>query len=296
MKMKKSRPNVIIMILLLSNFGLFFAFSGFGDYLLFSNNASIHRIESLAGSSVPFPGLNSYETNRGNERPKLSIQDTISTILNMTVDNDNESFSFVENIWESSLSSDPEVLSNSSLYQEGSIYPAENGLTSEALFNRIGNSGTNKTNANEALNAKILGGISSGWQLDFPVNQDFEMVRISFKWRFDVYDPPAFNYYEWNGISGDITPDYQEIRCRIKHASNSDTFWLGNSVSDQNPNGTVFYRVGRNVTFDEQWYNFTGQFFVPRNDTANYTLELGAYLNTREYWNEYFDVWFDDIL
>ncbi len=296
MKMKRSRLNILLLILLITNFSLFFTFSGTIGHLPRSHNSSIQRIESLSVFPTLFPRQDSSDTVSVGERPRLAIQDTSTIILNITIDNDNESFAFTENIWDASLSSDPEVLSNSSLYQEGIIYPAENGLTSDALFSRIGNNGTNKTNANENLNDKIQGGISTGWQLEFPITQDFEMIQISFKWRFDAYDPPAFNDYEWNGISGDITPDYQEIRCRIKHASTSETFWLGNPISDQNPNGTVFYRVGRNVTLDEQWYNFTGQFYVPRNDTSNYTLELGAYLNTREYWNEYFDVWFDDIL
>jgi hypothetical protein len=287
------------MILLLSNLGLFFTFSGTNNSLFFSNNPSIQRIENMAGFSVPSPKQDAVDVISGDERPRLAIQDTSTTILNKTVDNDNESFSFIENIWDDSLSSDPEILSNSSLYQEGMIYPAENGLTSIALFTRIGNTGTNKSEANENLNAEVLGGLSSGWQLEFPINQDFELVRISFKWRFDVYDPPAFdNYTELlPGVILDGTPDFQEIRCRIlPAASSSEPFWIGNPVSIRNPNGTIFYRVGPNVTQDEQWYDFSGQFYVPQNDTANYTLELGAYMNTREYWNEYFDVWFDDIL
>ncbi|MFX0087600.1 MAG: hypothetical protein ACFFAU_18265, partial [Candidatus Hodarchaeota archaeon] len=93
------------------------------------------------------------------------------------------------------------------------------------------------------------------------------------------------------------SPDYQEIRVRIKHPTDDNkSFWLGNQVSDSTPNGTVFYRIGPEVTQDEEWFTFNSSFHVSQDIINPFTLEIGAYLNTREYWNEYFDVWFDNIL
>jgi hypothetical protein len=234
--------------------------------------------------------------NSKRKYPSFSIQEPI---ISYNIDDDHTPFSFVNNIWNETLGSDLLVNDSPSLYENGGFYPAGNGLESEALFVRIGNNGTDDTNLDSTLNTNVSGGISAGWKLEFNVTEDYDLINVSFKWRFDVFDPPAFdNYTELvPGVILDGSPDYQEIRCRITPpSSNLAPFWLGNSVSNLNPNGTVFYRVGPNVQQDEQWFNFTGRFWVPKNDSADYTLEFGAFLNTREYWNEYFDVWFDDIV
>ncbi|MHA2317118.1 MAG: hypothetical protein ACXAC6_05160 [Candidatus Hodarchaeales archaeon] len=285
--MKIYRSNIVLIILLVNITGLPFLFS-------------TTRTSDLSQSY--FSGNSNYIKSESDPLPldvSLAIQDDISIVLNKSIDSDNQSFTFIYNIWDETLSSDPYVIASPELYENGIIYPAEGEIDSDALFVRIGNSGTNKTNLDAFLNTEILYGISAGWQLDFPVDQDYDAIKLSFKWRFDAFDPSAFDDYDEliPGEPLDASPDYQEIRCRINSPSGSqESFWLGNAVSDSNPNGSIFYRVGSNITQDEEWFNFTGSFQVPRNDTANYTLDLGAFLNTREYWNEYFDVWFDDIL
>ncbi|UCG90203.1 MAG: hypothetical protein JSU57_00315, partial [Candidatus Heimdallarchaeota archaeon] len=245
-------------------------------------------------------------------QPRFSIQQqNVTTLLNLTGTKEVDSVHFTSNIWENQLGSDPLVLENPLFYQYGLIvsnntvgdmlkvdelekfYEAVNN----SLFIRIGNSGYGST-INEELNDDISLGISAGWQIDFPIEANFDVIQVSFKWQFDAQDM-AFDIYDeslpwW--LNMDDSDDYQEVRCRIKHpASDQSSFWMGNSASQQNPNGTIFYRVGRNVTLDEEWFTFNYNFSVSQ-EVENYTLELGAYLNTREDRLEYFDVWFDDIL
>lgn len=303
--MRKYRSIIIFSILLFNIGGIIFSISIETSSRFYNQKSEKMMKDSslLSDRSTPLveeennlisqdPPINSKRKN-----PSFSIQEPI---ISYNIDDDHTPFWFVNNIWNETLGSDLPVNDSPSLYENGDFYPAGNGLESEALFVRIGNNGTDDTNLDSTLNTNVSGGISAGWKLEFNVTEDYDLINVSFKWRFDVFDPPAFdNYTELvPGVILDGSPDYQEIRCRITPppSSNLEPFWLGNSVSNLNPNGTVFYRVGPNVQQDEQWFNFTGSFWVPKNDSADYALELGAYLNTREYWNEYFDLWLDDIV
>jgi hypothetical protein len=243
-------------------------------------------------------------------QPRFSIQQqNVTTLLNLTSTKNVDSVHFATNIWENQLGSDPLVLNTPLLYQNGLIvsnntvgdileddeleqfYEAVNN----SLFIRIGNSGYGST-INEELNDDISLGISAGWQIDFPIDANFDVIQVSFKWQFDAFDGAFDNFTEPPLNWLDSSPDYQEVRCRIKHPdSDQSSFWMGDPVSKQNPNGTVFHRIGSIVTLDEEWFTFNCSFSVPQ-EVENYTLELGAFLNTREDRLEYFDVWFDDIL
>lgn len=225
-------------------------------------------------------------------------QENISSILHYTFDQPNESFEFVYNIWADTLGSDT---FNPTLYENGLVdhsISVNNGVGA-SLFTRIGNLGNNESNLDYTLNDHYSN-ISAGWQIQFPIQSSYDMINISFKWRFDTPDGGFDNYNDFEGEERDFeklldpTPDYQEIRCRITHDETSQSFWLGNPIDSSNPNGTIYYRIGLNVTQDEIWHPFKYSFLVG-SQSSNYTLELGAYLNTREYYNEYFDVWFDDI-
>lgn len=215
-------------------------------------------------------------------------------MLNESLDVKNESFEFIYNIWADILGSDS---FDETLFEVGTIDPLLSAGTGDgaSLFTRIGNHGYNESSADQTL-LDDVSNISAGWRVEFPVQADYNVINISFKWRYDCLDGAFDNYTALDGhpdVVIESSPDYQEIRCRIVSPTSSDnSFWIGD---DSTPNKSVFYRVGPNVTEDEVWHYFEGNFHVPQ-DSSNYTLELGAYLNTREYWNEYFDVWFDDIL
>ncbi|PWI49218.1 hypothetical protein CEE45_02435 [Candidatus Heimdallarchaeota archaeon B3_Heim] len=289
--MTKYRLNIVLLLLLFNTNVIILTM-----HMNTSPTLQTHLVHEITDESIGKNVPVSEDTffTQSDQVSRFSIQqDNVTNILSKNIDNDNEAFTFVNNIWNDSLGSDPLVLSDPTLYENGTIYPTDEDFDSESLFVRIGNGGY----LNDTLNENISEGISAGWQLDFPVSQDYDQINISFKWRFDVYDPPAFdNFSELvPGVVIEGSPDYQEIRCNIAFPDDQTYFWLGNPSTLHNPNGSVFYRVGPSVIYDEQWFSFTGSFHVPRNDLANYTLELGTYLNTREYWNEYFDVWFDDI-
>ncbi|MFX0206794.1 MAG: hypothetical protein ACFFDT_12480, partial [Candidatus Hodarchaeota archaeon] len=248
--------------------------------------------------------------------PSFSIQgENTTTLLNLTGAID--SVYFESNIWENQLGSDPIVLSTPASYQNGyiisndTLFPFFSGdpdelkdeleVVNNSLFIRIGNNGYGTTytvpeDENDP-NEDISGGISAGWQIGFSIIDDFDLIQVSFRWRFDAQDL-AFDIYNkslpWY-LNIDTSDDFQEIRCRVKHPdSDQSSFWLGNPGNEENPNRTVFYRVGPIVEKDEEWFQFNTSFYLPPTDDL--TLELGAYLNTRERFDEYFDVWFDDIL
>ncbi|MFX0150835.1 MAG: hypothetical protein ACFFAJ_08655 [Candidatus Hodarchaeota archaeon] len=300
--MQKYRSNLIILILMLNITGIILSISV--DNALVFQTQTMQRLRNdsslLYDHSFPTENYNVINQGQFAKSPRYSIQqENITSIITYNIDDDGN-LAFIPNIWDNLLGTDPLVLADPFKYQQNStIYPSGDGLDSEALFVRIGNNGTDESNLDTTLNTKISSGISSGWRIKFNVTEDYDVINISFKWRFDVFDPPAFdNFTELvPGVILDGSPDYQEIRCRISPPPSSglESFWLGNPITNRNPNGTVFYRVGPTVTQDEEWFNFTGSFQVPENDAANYTLELGAFMNTREYWNEYFDVWFDNI-
>ena len=236
--------------------------------------------------------------------PRFSIQQESHIILNETFNDPNASFISENQIWADLLGTDSY---DTSLYENTLIDPYNNAGEEDgaSLFARIGNNGNdyginNESEAIENLVELKVSNISTGWQLDFPVQDSYSMINISFKWRFDTPEDgfDDLDILEYNGeiIIMDGTPDFQEVRCRIEHPTEpTKSFWIGNPVTETNPNGTIFYRVGAEITQDEVWYTFHNSFRVDP-ESSNYTLELGAYLNTREYWNEYFDVWFDDIL
>ncbi|MFX1282022.1 MAG: hypothetical protein ACFFB5_00140 [Promethearchaeota archaeon] len=256
-------------------------------------------------SLVDVNSINSQyrELNSGDHVPRFSIQQQYDVLLYETLDEQDTSFSYENKIWADLLGTDSY---DSSLYENCLIDPyntAGNGQGA-SLFTRIGNNGNdygikNESSAVEDLVEYRLSNISAGWQADFPIQNTYKMINISFKWRFDTPNGGFDDYDEFiygdKVIVRDGTPDFQEIRCRIEHPMDSDkSFWVGNPISETNPNGTVFYRVGSNITQDEEWYTFKYSFQV-NPESSNFTLELGAYLNTREFWNEYFDVWFDEI-
>jgi hypothetical protein len=167
-----------------------------------------------------------------------------------------------------------------------------------SLFVRIGNSGYGDSFDTNTSYPEISNGLSAGWKIGFPIPTVYDVINVSFKWRFDAPEGAFDNRTElFEGVFLDETSDFQEVRARIRNSDDENkSFWLSESVTNTNPNGTVYYRVGPDVTNDEQWFNFSGSFSVSQVPATNFTLELGAYLNTREYYNEYFDVWFDDIL
>ncbi|MFX1507452.1 MAG: hypothetical protein ACFFDC_15320, partial [Promethearchaeota archaeon] len=248
-------------------------------------------------------------------KPSLSIQQiNITSILDVSGDKTPYSLHFEDNIWEDVPPCVSDPLNNSSSYQNGlivtnsTVFPIDETITTDdltvvnnSLFVRIGNNGygSNYTKPEDqyAPIENISGGLSAGWQIDFSIEDHFDVIYVSFKWRFDAPDM-MFDVYNdelpWY-LNPDTSDDYQEVRCRIKHPdSDNSSFWMGDAINQTNPNGTVFYRVGPNVEKDEEWYFFNYSFHLP--PTEDVTLELGAYLNTREVYNEYFDVWFDDIL
>jgi len=308
--MYKLRSNIILGILLLNLSCLFFSSSITSTPVFQDKN-----LQKLQNDTFTIPVENNHFSIPISEevvpkgfQPRFSIQQqNITTLLNLTSTKNVDSVHFATNIWENQLGSDPLVLNNPLSYQNGLIvsnntvgddeleqfYEAVNN----SLFIRIGNSGYGST-INKELNDDISLGISAGWQIDFPIEADFDVIHVSFKWRFDAQDM-AFDIYNeslpWY-LNIDDSDDFQEVRCRIKHPdSDQSSFWLGDPISHENPNGTVFYRVGPIVTLDEEWFTFKYNFSVSQ-EVENYTLELGAYLNTREDRLEYFDVWFDDIL
>jgi len=247
-----------------------------------------------------------------NLKPPFSIHNS-TVISNQSDDKNTDFITYITNIWNDTLGSDSIVLSNPASYMNGliisnnsigSYFTDSQDLSDEldevnnSLFVRIGNIGY-KTTFNPNLDDEILNGISAGWQIKFPIIDDYDLVNISFKWRFDARDDAFDNdtYFPPAGISPDETTDYQEIRARIISPLNDpdESFWLNSPSTDNNPNGTVFYRFGPDVIGDEEWQSFNYSFHVSKNTTHNYTLELGTYLNTREDRLEFFDVWFDDI-
>ncbi len=236
--------------------------------------------------------------------PHLIIQEEVATVLlNETGTKNDDFIKFSQNIWSEELGSDLAAVSNPSWYQSGTIVSTDVSDLNNTLFIRIGNKVPQDggewlfDEADQTLHPQIKSGLSAGWNISFPIQNDYSHINVSFKWRYDAVDLAFDNYTKLpNGVVLDSTSDYQEIRARINHPVDPNkSFWLEAPITNKNPNGTVFYRVGPNVILDEQWFTFSASFYVPP-ETNNYTLQLGAYLNTREYWNEYFDVWFDDIL
>ena len=308
--MRKYCHSILLAILLVNIGSLFFSITASSPTIFQDRSLQTLKADSFTGfkrSILPplFPIgnnflLNSREVslNQKNTQSRFSIhQQQDTTILNQTIDEDSKSFEFIPDIWGDLLGSDTY---NQSLYTDGLIDPLNNAGAAEgaSIFTRIGNHGNNETTADETLLDDIEN-ISAGWQIEFPIQDNYSAIHISFKWRFDSPDG-GFDDYDVLPSAGpdgtdlilDNTPDYQEIRCRIEHPDSNKSFWLGNETT---PNRTVFYRVGSNITGDEIWYTFEHNFQVESQD-SNFTLELGAYLNTREYWNEYYDVWFDEIL
>ncbi|MHA1979383.1 MAG: hypothetical protein ACW98I_20955, partial [Candidatus Hodarchaeales archaeon] len=232
------------------------------------------------------------EVNRWSIHPSIQAINT-STLLNHSIDVNDGSFSFIEDIWAEEFGSG---VYNTSIYESG-VLDTEithdlgvNGSLNASLFTRIGNT----VDLNESLN-EDLEKLSGGWQFSFPVAEDYEFINVSFWWRFDAMNGILDDYRSLPDLEYlDPTPDYQEIRCRIIPPSGSNnSFWLGETST---PNKTVFYRVGPNVTMDETWYFSSYLFYADKDLSTDFTLELGAFMNTREFFNEYFDVWFDDIL
>ncbi|NHJ02383.1 MAG: hypothetical protein EAX86_09635 [Candidatus Heimdallarchaeota archaeon] len=226
--------------------------------------------------------------------PLLSVTENTTSILDITGIKDNFQVAFEPNIWADQLGSSSQALISPSLYQNGLIVTTEPEELNNSLFVRIGNSGYGDT-LNTALDTKLLDGLSAGWRIEFPVIEDFDLIHIAFKWRYNAEDGVFDDYVEVKpGVVTDSTPDFQEVRARISAPNESNSFWLNTPSTTDNPNGTVYYRMGSVVTQDEEWMTFSYNFSVAPSAT-NYTLELGAFLNTREFYNEYFDVWFDDI-
>ncbi|MFX0015406.1 MAG: hypothetical protein ACFFB2_12765 [Promethearchaeota archaeon] len=314
---------ILITISMLNVSGLFYNFV--------INKSSVFQEENIHGlrnsrlyltNNIPLVptiqlenGFNSINPTIIDLEPHLAVQQiNVTSILDISGDKSPYSLVFEENIWDAILGSDPVLVDNPSLYQNGlivtnsTVFPIDESITTNelasvnnSLFVRIGNNGYGSTyrepeNQNDP-DEDISGGISAGWQINFSVEDDFEVIQVSFKWRFDAQDW-AFDIYNeslpWF-MNPDTSDDYQEVRCRIKHPySDQSSFWMGNSKNQTNPNGTVFYRVGPIVEKDEEWYFFNYSFHLP--PTEDVILELGTYLNTRERYDEYFDVWFDDIL
>ncbi len=314
--MGKYWKKILLMILLLNVGSLFFSITASNSPIFQDRSLKMLKTNLLTSSEKsilppPFPMEDNFPLNYQEARlnqiaigPKFSLQQQQNTIiLNQTIDEDNKSFGFVGDIWGDLLGSDTY---DQSLYTNGLIDPFNNAENEEgaSIFTRIGNNGNDfnisgESSANETLLDDIAD-ISAGWKIEFPVQDNFSVIQISFKWRFDSPDGGFDDYDVLSGAGPDgtdlileDTPDFQEIRCRINNTEDpAKSFWIGNETT---PNGTVFYRVGSNITGDEVWHTFEHNFQVESQD-SNFSLELGAYLNTREYWNEYFDVWFDDIL
>ncbi|MHA2341745.1 MAG: hypothetical protein ACXADW_07700, partial [Candidatus Hodarchaeales archaeon] len=124
--MKIYRSNIVLIILLVNITGLPFLFS-------------TTRTSDLSQSY--FSGNSNYIKSESDPLPldvSLAIQDDISIVLNKSIDSDNQSFTFIYNIWDETLSSDPYVIASPELYENGIIYPAEGEIDSDALFVRIG--------------------------------------------------------------------------------------------------------------------------------------------------------------
>lgn len=313
--MVKTRLTIILAVLLINTSGFVFTINLVGiapamnsrSTPILSNDPKRVFEDLIPPSILPIAEESSLSSQKKNfpsidDVPRFAVQEDNTTLLNHTIDVYNDSVVFIPNIWGSVLGSDTY---NYPSYTNGfndSINFAGSG-TGASLFTRIGNNGNDfgingESTADESLNDDIFN-ISAGWRVDFPISNNYDMINISFKWRFDAVNAAFDNYTVLGGsppVILDATADYQEIRCRIKHPNETKSFWVGDSESTGNPNGTVFYRVGPNVVNDEVWNTFEYSFQVDSVVSENFTLELGAFLNTREWWNEYFDVWFDDIL
>ncbi len=254
-----------------------------------------------SSSCSDFPDVIEIDTTK-------SLQQTTYDIFNLTGVKNPSLVQFTENIWTDVLGTDSLALQNSEIFQTGLIVTNSSvgsqleEEVNNSLFVRIGNTGYGlpvpesgfNPDLNENEGWSISSGLSAGWKIPFTISSEYEVVNISFNWRFDAIDG-AFDYdrYEYSpGVFLDENPDFQEVRARISHINPVNSFWLENDRSPSNPNGTIYYRRGPVVDGDEVWYQFNYLFQVSPDD---YTLELGAYLNTREFELEYFDVWFDEI-
>ncbi|MHA1226817.1 MAG: hypothetical protein ACTSPV_08765 [Candidatus Hodarchaeales archaeon] len=302
--------NLIYTVVLLG----FLAFSSFliqsslySDQRVTFNRDELSNIPRLKSNGLSTLGSVSGNIHPSNYNRDLSfihtsIQESESLLLNVTGIKDNITMTFIQNIWNESLGTDVLAIQNPSLFENGLIVTNESvgslvePEVNNSLFVRIGNTGYG-SNYNEDLNDdwSISEGLSAGWSIPFIVDSAYEFINVSFKWRYNAIDN-AFEYDRVEFMPGvilDENPDFQEMRARISNDNSSRSFWLEQQTSSTNPNGTVFYHRGPVVEGDEEWYQVSYLFSV---EPDQYSLELGAYMNTREFSNEYFDVWFDSII
>ncbi|MHA2168270.1 MAG: hypothetical protein ACXAB7_00025 [Candidatus Kariarchaeaceae archaeon] len=260
----------------------------------FPNNSIITSSEEN-NLFVPIYSNQPQEANHWYIHPSIQSINT-STLLNQSFNVNDGSFSFIENIWAEELGSGSYQASD---YETGVVDPLQNyglgvtGSLNASVFTRIGNTEYG-SDLNETLNDDVEK-LSAGWRFNFSITDDYEYINVSFWWRFDAMNG-IFDDYRSNPELEylDPSPDYQEIRCKITPPTGTNqSFWLGDATT---PNKTVFYRVGPNITKDETWFLSSYLFYVDKDLSSDFQLELGAFMNTREYFNEYFDVWFDNIL
>ncbi|MHA1973575.1 MAG: hypothetical protein ACTSW1_11310 [Candidatus Hodarchaeales archaeon] len=291
----------------------FLAFSSFliqrslysSQQVIFDREESSSIPKLMSGNFIPLDSTigDIQDSGRGVDffHVHSSVQESESLLLNVSGEKDNFTLTFSENIWNDSLGTDVMALQNPSMFENGLIVTNESvgsrlePEVNNSLFIRIGNAGYG-SEYNEDLNDDwaISEGLSAGWSIPFTVDSVYEFINVTFKWRYDAIDN-AFEYDRIEFMPGvvlDENPDFQEIRARISNSNSSLSFWLEHEESPSNPNGTVFYHRGPVVEGDEEWYQESYLFSV---NPDQYSLELGAYMNTREFSNEFFDVWFDCI-
>ncbi len=321
--MRYIRSNVSIIILLV-NIGLILISNSVINLTTFENTHSSgisRKMDRAYNESFPDPlqtfnesnSLNKMKIPIQNSNPTFSIQQqNVTLILNQSDEKNPDLISFVNNIWNSTLGSDALALEYSSSFMNGLIisnssiqeyFESDQEVIDElenvnnSLFVRIGNNGY-IDGYNDELDDSVSEGISAGWQIEFPVTEDYDLINVSFKWRFDALDDAFDNKVKLSpGFYNDDTIDFQEIRARIINPLDSDkSFWIEHPTTDENPNGSIYYRFGPDVIGDEVWYTYNYSFYAAKLEMSTYILELGAYLNTREDRLEFFDIWLDDII
>ena len=305
--MKKSTITIIILILLTNSIVL--GMNGDFYFNPFENGKEVVPLESASSQSSEL----SKNVTTSSSLPLImnmpdkpqeisqwyvspSIQEINSSILyNQNVTENDGSFIFVNNIWMDELGTDS---FDHSEFEEGYIDTKvsktnETGSLNASLYTRIGNTGYGDQ-IGSTSNSHIAN-LSAGWRINFTVSENYDLINLSFYWMFDAVDWVFDDYRDTPELEIlDPTPDYQEIRCKIIPPTGPlDSFWLGDLTT---PNNTVFFRVGPEVIGDEEWYFSSYLFDVTESGTDDFILELGSYLNTREQNNEYFDVWFDNIM
>ncbi|MFX0210386.1 MAG: hypothetical protein ACFFDT_30685, partial [Candidatus Hodarchaeota archaeon] len=132
--MYKIRSNIILGILLLNMSVLFFSFSITSTAIFQDKNLQKLQNDALIefdenSKSFTIPVENNHPSIPINEevipkdfQPGFSIQQQdVTTLLNLTGTKNVDSVHFATNIWENQLGSDPLVLNNPLLYQNGLI-------------------------------------------------------------------------------------------------------------------------------------------------------------------------------